>query len=225
VAAGMTVRVLIADDQILVRTGLRMILSADPRIEVVGEAATGLEAVALTERLGPDVVLMDVQMPGVDGIEATRRIVAGPRSAEVKVVMLTTFDLDEYVYDALVAGASGFLLKEIPAEQLVEGILRTHEGDALLAPSVARRLIAEYTATRRQPTITGMDQLSNREHEVLLLLATGLSNREIAHRLFVGESTVKTHVARVLAKLQVRDRVQAVIVAYDAGLIRPPRLS
>jgi DNA-binding NarL/FixJ family response regulator len=218
----MTVRVLIADDQILVRTGLRMILSADPGIEVVGEAATGLEAVALTERLGPDVVLMDVQMPGVDGIEATRRIVAGPRSAEVKVVMLTTFDLDEYVYDALVAGASGFLLKEIPAEHLVEGILRTHEGDALLAPSVARRLIAEYTATRRLPTITGMDQLSNREHEVLLLLATGMSNREIAHRLFVGESTVKTHVARVLAKLQVRDRVQAVIVAYDAGLVRPP---
>jgi DNA-binding NarL/FixJ family response regulator len=218
----MSVRVLVADDQILVRTGLRMILSADPGIEVVGEAATGLEAVALSERLRPDVVLMDVQMPGLDGIEATRRIVAGPRSDEVKVVMLTTFDLDEYVYDALVAGASGFLLKEIPAEQLVEGIRRTHEGDALLAPSVARRLIAEYTATRRQPIITGMDQLSNREHEVLLLLASGLSNREIAHRLFVGESTVKTHVARVLAKLQVRDRVQAVIVAYDAGLVRPP---
>ena len=219
----MTVRVLIADDQILVRTGLRMILSAHPGIEVVGEAATGPEAVALAERLGPDVVLMDVQMPGIDGIEATRRIVAGPRSAEVKIVMLTTFDLDEYVYDALVAGASGFLLKDIPAEQLVEGILRTREGDALLAPSVARRLIAEYTAKRRLPAVTGMDQLSSREHEVLMLLATGLSNREIATQLFVGESTVKTHVARVLAKLHVRDRVQAVIAAYDAGLVQPPK--
>jgi DNA-binding NarL/FixJ family response regulator len=219
----LTTRVVIADDQLLVRTGLRLILTTHADLDVVGEAATGEEAVSLVGRLRPDVVLMDIQMPGLDGLEATRRIVAAHPRGEVKVVILTTFDLDEYVYQALLAGASGFLLKDVPPEQLALGVRMAHEGDALLAPTVVRRLIAEFTRSAR----TGHERagvlarLSPREVEVLRLVATGRSNREIAQTLVVGESTVKTHVARVLTKLGVRDRVQAVILAYDLGLVTP----
>jgi DNA-binding NarL/FixJ family response regulator len=216
-----TIRVLIADDQRLVRTGIRLILSTHDDIEVVGEAATGREALCLLADLAPDVVLMDIQMPDIDGLEATRRIVAGDLAGAVKVLILTTFDRDEYVYQALVAGASGFLLKDAPPEQLVMGVRMAREGDALLAPSVARRLIEEFTRSTRSSEPPSLKHLSPREREVLTLLATGLSNREIAGSLVVSESTVKTHVARVMAKLQARDRVHAVIVAYDAGLVRP----
>jgi DNA-binding NarL/FixJ family response regulator len=219
----MTVRVIVADDQHLVRSGFQMILSGHEDLEVVGEASTGIEAVELTARLAPDVVLMDIRMPDLDGIEATRRIVAGHPESGVKVVILTTFDLDEYVYNALLAGASGFLLKDLSPEQLVAGVRMAARGDALLTPSVARRLIAEFTrvAPATSHAARVLDDLSPRELEVLRLLADGLSNREIADSLIVGESTVKTHVGRILAKLNVRDRVQAVIAAYDAGLARP----
>ncbi|HEX4433963.1 MAG TPA: response regulator transcription factor [Acidimicrobiales bacterium] len=215
----MTVRVLIADDQQLVRAGFQLILSAQPDIEVVAEAATGLEAVEQARATQPDVVLMDIQMPGVDGIEATRRIIAsGPSST--RVVILTTYDLDEYVYDALRAGASGFLLKDVPPEQLTAGIRMVCRGDALLAPSVTQRLIAEFTAPRAAaPSVPGMERLSPREREVLLLLARGWSNQEIADHLVVGETTVKTHVTRILNKLGLRDRVQAVVLAYEAGIV------
>jgi DNA-binding NarL/FixJ family response regulator len=216
-----TIRVLIADDQRLVRTGLRLILSAQDDLQVVGEAGTGAEAIAMVAELSPDVVLMDIQMPDVDGLEATRRIVAGNAAAEVRVVILTTFELDEYVYQALVAGACGFLLKDVPPEQLVLGVKMAYDGEALLAPTVARRLIEEFTRAARPVEHPALDRLSPRELEVLGLLATGMSNGEIAGSLVVGESTVKTHVARILAKLGVRDRIQAVILAYDAGLVRP----
>jgi DNA-binding NarL/FixJ family response regulator len=215
----MTVRVLIADDQQLVRAGFKLILSAHHDIEVVGEAATGLEAVQQSFATQPDVVLMDIRMPGIDGIEATRRILArGPSS--IRIVILTTYDLDEYVYDALQAGASGFLLKDVPPEQLVAGIRMVSTGDALLAPSVTRRLIEQFTAPRAAPrSPPGMERLSPREQEVLLLLARGWSNQEIADQLFVGETTVKTHVTRILSKLGLRDRVQAVVLAYEAGIV------
>jgi DNA-binding NarL/FixJ family response regulator len=215
----MTVRVLIADDQQLVRAGFQLILSAQPDIEVVAEAGTGLEAVEQAFATQPDVVLMDIRMPGIDGIEATRRISASGPSA-TRVVILTTYDLDEYVYDALRAGASGFLLKDVPPEQLAAGIRMVASGDALLAPSVTRRLIEEFTATRAAPTSPpGMERLSPREQEVLLLLARGWSNQEIADHLVVGETTVKTHVTRILGKLGLRDRVQAVVLAYEAGIV------
>jgi len=217
------VRVMIVDDQALVRAGFRMILEAEADMEVVGEAADGGEAVTEWQRLQPDVVLMDVRMPEMDGIEATRRLLAG-EGAETKVVMLTTFDMDEYVYDALRAGASGFLLKDVPPEQLVEGIRAVASGDALLAPSVTRRVIEEFV--RRPPASartlpTKLEDLTARELEVLKLLARGLSNAEIAKELFVSETTVKTHVAHVLMKLDLRDRVQAVVLAYESGLIQP----
>jgi DNA-binding NarL/FixJ family response regulator/class 3 adenylate cyclase len=216
------VRVMIVDDQALVRAGFRMILEAEPDLEVVGEAADGGEAVEACKSLGPDVVLMDVRMPEMDGIEATRRLLAD--RAETKVVMLTTFDMDEYVYDALRAGASGFLLKDVPPEQLVEGIRSVASGDALLAPSVTRRVIEEFV--RRPPASARtlpakLEDLTARELEVLKLLARGLSNAEIAKELFVSETTVKTHVAHVLMKLDLRDRVQAVVLAYESGLIQP----
>jgi DNA-binding NarL/FixJ family response regulator/class 3 adenylate cyclase len=216
------VRVMIVDDQALVRAGFRMILEAEPHLEVVGEAADGGEAVEACKSLGPDVVLMDVRMPEMDGIEATRRLLAD--RAETKVVMLTTFDMDEYVYDALRAGASGFLLKDVPPEQLVEGIRSVASGDALLAPSVTRRVIEEFV--RRPPASARtlpakLEDLTARELEVLKLLARGLSNAEIAKELFVSETTVKTHVAHVLMKLDLRDRVQAVVLAYESGLIQP----
>jgi DNA-binding NarL/FixJ family response regulator/class 3 adenylate cyclase len=216
------VRVMIVDDQALVRAGFRMILEAEPDLEVVGEASDGGEAVEASQSLKPDVVLMDVRMPEMDGIEATRRLLAdGP---ETKVVMLTTFDMDEYVYDALRAGASGFMLKDVPPEQLVEGIRSVASGDALLAPSVTRRVIEEFV--RRPPASVRtlpakLEDLTARELEVLKLVARGLSNAEIAGALFVSETTVKTHVAHVLMKLDLRDRVQAVVLAYESGLIQP----
>jgi DNA-binding NarL/FixJ family response regulator len=218
----MSIRVLIVDDQALVRTGFRMILEAEQDLEVVGEAADGVEAIAEARQLAPDVVLMDVRMPELDGIEATRRLLSDGDS-ETKVVMLTTFDMDEYVYDALRAGASGFLLKDVPPEQLVDGIRSVANGDALLAPSITRRLIEEFV--RSGPASTsppaGLDQLTARELEVLRLIARGLSNAEIAKELFVGETTVKTHVAHVLMKLDLRDRVQAVVLAYESGVVEP----
>ncbi|HYZ76427.1 MAG TPA: response regulator [Gaiellaceae bacterium] len=216
------VRILIVDDQALVRAGFRMILEAEDDIEVVGEAADGGEAVEAATSLSPDVVLMDVRMPEVDGIEATRRLLA--RDGQAKVVMLTTFDMDEYVYEALRAGASGFLLKDVPPEQLVAGIRAVASGDALLAPSVTRRVIEEFV--RRPPesvrtTPPALAELTAREVEVLKLMARGLSNAEIAKDLVVSETTVKTHVAHVLMKLGLRDRVQAVVFAYETGLVQP----
>jgi DNA-binding NarL/FixJ family response regulator len=217
-----TLSVLIADDQALMRAGFRMILEAEPDLEVVGEATTGHEAVAEAGRLRPDVVLMDVRMPEMDGIEATRRLLDG--SGDTKVVMLTTFDMDEYVYEALCAGASGFLVKDVPPEQLIAGIRSVASGDALLAPSVTQRLIQEFV--RRPPDGIRMrspklSRLTAREVEVLRMMARGLSNREIATELFVSETTVKTHVAHLLSKLEVRDRVQAVVFAYESGVVAP----
>jgi DNA-binding NarL/FixJ family response regulator len=215
--------VLIVDDQALVRAGFRMILEAEEDMEVVGEAADGREAVTEAQRLRPDVVLMDVRMPDVDGIEATRRLLSDD-GTDAKVVMLTTFDMDEYVYDALRAGASGFLLKDVPPEQLVAGIRAVASGDALLAPSVTRRVIEEFV--RRPPASVRtlppkLGDLTARELEVLKLIARGRSNAEIATELFVSETTVKTHVAHVLMKLDLRDRVQGVVLAYESGLIEP----
>ena len=218
----MSVRVLIVDDQALVRTGFRMILESEPDIEVVGEAGDGVQAIEEARRLEPDVVLMDVRMPELDGIEATRRLLANG-AGTTKVVMLTTFDMDEYVYDALRAGASGFLLKDVPPEQLIDGIRAVANGDALLAPSITRRLIEEFvrSAPSRTEPPAGLDELTTREVEVLRLIARGFSNAEIAKELFVSETTVKTHVAHVLMKLNVRDRVQAVVLAYESGIVQP----
>jgi DNA-binding NarL/FixJ family response regulator/class 3 adenylate cyclase len=216
------VRVLIVDDQALVRTGFRMILDAEEDMEVVGEAANGKEALSEAGRLRPDVVLMDVRMPELDGIEATRRLLADG-GAESKVVMLTTFDMDEYVYEALRAGASGFLLKDAPPEQLVDGIRAVCSGDALLAPSVTRRVIEEFVRRPPEAARTApaeIEELTPREREVLQLIARGLSNAEIAQSLVVSETTVKTHVARVLMKMHLRDRVQAVVMAYECGLVQ-----
>ncbi|MGH3104357.1 MAG: response regulator [Gaiellaceae bacterium] len=217
----MSVRVMIADDQALVRTGFRMILDAESDIEIVAEASDGLEAVDAAALYTVDVVLMDIRMPNLDGIEATRRIVA--RSASTHVLMLTTFDLNEYVYDALRAGASGFLLKDSPPERLVDAIRVVASGDALLAPAITRRVIAEFA--RRPPPRDGLppqlEQLTPRELEVLRAVARGCSNAEIAKELFLGETTVKTHVARILQKLDLRDRVQAVVLAYESGLVEP----
>jgi len=217
------VRIVIVDDQALVRAGFRMILEAEEDIEVVGEAADGREAVAEVQRLRPDVVLMDVRMPEVDGIEATRRLL-GADGVTAKVVMLTTFDMDEYVYEALRAGASGFLLKDVPPEQLVAGIRAVASGDALLAPSVTRRVIEEFVRRPPESVRTPPPELADltaREAEILQLIARGLSNAEIAKELVVSETTVKTHVAHVLMKLGLRDRVQAVVFAYEAGVVRP----
>ena len=210
-------RVLLVDDEELVRTGLRMILDAEPDLEVVGEAVDGAAAVDVCRELAPDVVLMDIRMPRVSGIEATQRVRALDPSPAV--VVLTTFDLDEHVYDALQAGACGFLLKDVPATQLGHAIRVAASGEAMLAPSVTRRLIERFAARPAAPTAALPGDLTARETEVLRLLAEGLSNTEIAERLFVGDATVKTHVARVLAKCGVRDRVQAVVLAYRSGLV------
>ena len=217
----MTIRVVLVDDQAMVRAGFRMILECEDDIDVVGEAADGRDAVDLVARARPDVVLMDVRMPHVDGIEATRRVRA--TADPPHVLVLTTFDLDDYVYAALRAGASGFLLKDAPAEQLVDAVRVIAAGDALLAPSVTRRLIEDVA---RRPALDatrppGLADLTDREREVLQLIARGLSNAEIAERLYLGEATVKTHVGRVLTKLGLRDRVQAVVVAYESGLVTP----
>lgn len=215
------ITVLVVDDQALVRSGFRMILEIEPDLEVVGEAADGEEAVSLAASLCPDVVLMDVQMPGVDGITATRTLTADP-ACLARVVMLTTFDMDEYVYEALRAGASGFLLKDVQPELLVAGIRAVHSGESLLAPTVTRRMIESFVARPRAVDPMSGHQLATltaREMDVLRLIASGLTNREIATKLFVSETTVKTHVGRVLMKLGLRDRVQAVIYAYQHGLV------
>ena len=237
-----TLRVLIVDDQHLVRSGFRMILSVEPDLEVVGEADTGRAAIEQARALRPDVVLMDVQMPVMDGIEATRALVAEDLG---RVLILTTFDRDDYVFDGLQAGASGFLLKNADPDQLVDAVRAVGHGHALLAPEVTRRVIARMTAARSAPTragaapptlgapsaglrgaavdarLGGLERLTDREREVLVLVARGMSNAEIASHLFLGEATVKTHVSSCLAKLHVRDRVQAVVLAYEAGLVLP----
>ena len=216
------IRVMLVDDQQMVRAGFRMILDAEPGLTVVGEAADGLEATEMFHRAQPDVILMDVPMPRMDGIEACERICATANNT-ARIMMLTTFDLHEYVHAALRAGASGFMLKDAPAEQLVEGIKVIANGDALLAPSVTQALIDEIA---RRPVgqpdaFPGIDQLTGRELDVVKLMARGMSNNEIAAALFLGEATIKTHVGRILAKLGVRDRVQAVVAAYESGLVSP----
>jgi DNA-binding NarL/FixJ family response regulator len=216
----MPIRVVVADDQPLVRSGLRMILDAQPDIDVVGEAGDGHEAVSVSRLERPDVVLMDVRMPGLDGIAATRQLAGPDVDDPMAVLVLTTFDLDEHVYDALRAGARGFLLKDATREELVSAVRVIARGDALLAPSVTRRLIEQMASSApSRPPITALDELTPREREVLLLVAEGLTNAEIAQRLVVGEATVKTHVAHVLMKLGLRDRIQAVILAYESGLV------
>ena len=212
----MTIRVLVADDQSMVRAGFRMLLGGEDDIDVVAEASDGLEAVEKAARFHPTVVLMDIRMPELDGIEATRRILAADDGA--RILILTTFDLDEYVYGALSAGASGFVLKDDPPEQLISAIRTVAAGDALLSPAVTKRVIRQFMRIP-QPTLPkGYDELSTREREVLRLIARGLSNGEIAHELFISETTVKTHVTHVLQKLGLRDRVQAVVLAYESGL-------
>ncbi|MFF4031005.1 response regulator [Streptomyces sviceus] len=222
--SGERLRAVIADDQALVRTGFGMILTADG-IEVTAEAADGAEAVAAVRRTRPDVVLMDIRMPGMDGIEATRRILADDPAGEIRVIILTTYDLDHYVYAALTAGASGFLLKDVTPEHLVAAVRLVRSGDALLAPTITRRLIERFA--QREEALPSPDAhrdlsgLTPRELEVLRLLATGLSNAELAERLFLSPTTVKTHIGRILSKLELRDRVQAVVLAYESGLITP----
>jgi DNA-binding NarL/FixJ family response regulator len=227
-----TVRVVLADDQALLRKGFRMILEAEDGIEIVGEAADGSDAVRLVELYRPDVVLMDVRMPVLDGIEATRAITTSPAGSDTRVLILTTFDLDEYAFSALRAGASGFLLKDVPPTELVGAIRTVARGDAVVSPRVTRRLLEEYSdklpdlSANGGGTTSGDDhpalaQLTEREREVLLAVADGLSNAEIAERLFVSEATVKSHVGRLLAKLGLRDRVQAVVFAFQSGLVHP----
>jgi DNA-binding NarL/FixJ family response regulator len=218
-----TVRVLLCDDQALVRSGFRMVLEAREDMEVVGEAENGAGALELAARCRPDVILMDVRMPVMDGVEATRRLARTGTSA--RIVILTTFDSDEYVYEALRAGASGFLLKDVQPAQLIDAVRVVARGEALLAPTVTRRLLDRFAHTlpdRAGSAPAALSELSERELEVLTLLASGLSNAELAERLFVSETTVKTHVSSILRKLGLRDRVQAVVLAYQAGLVRPP---
>ncbi|HEY1451598.1 MAG TPA: response regulator transcription factor [Solirubrobacteraceae bacterium] len=224
----MTTRVLLADDQELMRMGFRMVMDTQPDLEIVGEASNGLEAIAATRSLEPDVVLMDVRMPELDGVEATRRIVASQCSA--RIIILTTFDLDEYVYAALRAGASGFLLKDAPPSDLLSAVRAVASGDAVVAPSVTRRLLSSFADRLPAPGARAdgerderMELLTAREREVLLHVAASLSNAEIAERLVLSEATVKSHVGRILSKLELRDRVQIVVFAYESGLITPSR--
>jgi DNA-binding NarL/FixJ family response regulator len=212
-------KVLIVDDQLLLRAGFRKLLDGEPGLQVVGDAGDGQEAVAMVDRLHPDVVLMDIRMPVLDGIEATRRI--GLRAPGTAVLVLTTYDLDEYVFTALEAGASGFLLKDCPPDELVAAIRVVARGDALIAPSITRRLISEFTARAGRPGLRALPSISEREREVLVGVARGLSNHELAAHLFIGEATVKTHVSSLLTKLACRDRVQLVVAVYEAGLVVP----
>ncbi len=218
----MTTRLLVVDDQALVRAGFVMILEQAPHIEVVGEASTGVEAVAAAQSLHPDVILMDIRMPDMDGLEATRRILASPASA-IQVIILTTFDPDEYVYDALASGASGFILKETDPEDLIKAIDTVAAGEALLSPSITRRLIERFARNRpsEPPDAAELDRLTAREQDILRSVARGLNNDEIAELHRIAKTTVKTHVSSILTKLGLRDRTQAVVLAYEAGLIRP----
>ena len=216
------IRVLLADDQALVRGGFRALLDAQEGVEVVGEAADGEEAVRLTRALRPDVVLMDIRMPGLDGLEATRQIAADELLASVRIVILTTFDLDEYVFEALRVGASGFLVKSTEPVELIRGVRAVASGDALLSPGVTRRLVAEFASRAKEPRPSPeMNLLTDREREVMGLVAAGLSNDEIAERLVVSPATAKTHVSRAMVKLRARDRAQLVVFAYESGLVRP----
>jgi DNA-binding NarL/FixJ family response regulator len=216
------IRVALADDQELVRSGFTALLQAEDDIEVVGAAADGLEAVGMAARTRPDVILMDIRMPGLDGIEATRRIAARPNLAAVHVIILTTFELDEYVFEAIRAGAAGFLVKNTSAAELLRAIQVVARGEALLSPSVTRRLIAEFAArTRAVRPVPGVEALTQREREVVSLIAEGLSNEEIANKLYLSQSTAKTHTARAMTKLGARDRAQLVVLAYQSGLARP----
>ena len=217
----MTIRVLVADDQSMVRAGFRMLLAGEEDIDVVAEASNGLEAVEKAERFHPDVILMDIRMPELDGLEATRRILATDNGA--RILVLTTFDLDEYVYEALRAGASGFVLKDDPPEQLIAAIRIVAAGDALLSPTVTKRVIKRFTRTPRPAPPKGLDDLSDREREVFRLIARGLSNAEIGQELYISETTVKTHVTHILQKLDLRDRVQAVVLAYQTGVFEGRR--
>jgi DNA-binding NarL/FixJ family response regulator len=215
----MSIRVLVADDQSMVRAGFRMLLSGEADVEVVAEASNGLEAVAKAARFRPTVVLMDIRMPELDGLEATRRILAADDAP--RVLILTTFDLDEYIFEGLRAGASGFVLKDDPPEQLIAAIRTVAAGDALLSPAVTRRVIKQFTRTPRPEPPLGLGELTARERDILRLVVEGLSNGEIADRLVIGETTVKTHVTHILQKLQLRDRVQAVVLAYQTGFLEP----
>jgi DNA-binding NarL/FixJ family response regulator len=214
-----TIRVLVADDQSMVRAGFRMLLAGEQDIEVVAEASNGLEAVARAARANPAVILMDIRMPELDGLEATRRILAANDAA--RVLILTTFGLDEYVYEALCAGASGFVLKDDPPEQLIAAVRTVAAGNALLSPAVTKRVIRQFTRIPRPVPPKALGELTERELEILRLIATGLSNAEIGRELFIGETTVKTHVTHILQKLGLRDRVQVVVLAYQAGLFGP----
>ncbi|AXK35722.1 DNA-binding response regulator [Streptomyces armeniacus] len=222
----MSIRVMLVDDQALLRTGFRMVLAAQPDMEVVAEAGDGLEALDILRAKTVDVVLMDVRMPNLDGVEATRRICEGGEGGpgQPKVLILTTFDLDEYAFTALKAGASGFMLKDVPPSELLTAIRAVHSGDAVVAPSTTRRLIDRFStvlpATNPEPLSHGLERLTEREREVLTFVAQGLSNGEIAAQLVLSEATVKTHVGRILTKLELRDRVQAVVLAYETGLVR-----
>jgi DNA-binding NarL/FixJ family response regulator len=212
----MSIRVLVADDQSMVRAGFRMLLTGEQDIEVVAEASNGREAVAMAERFNPAVVLMDIRMPEIDGLEATRRILAANHAA--RILILTTFGLDEYVYEALRAGASGFVLKDDPAEQLIAAVRTVAAGNALLSPAITKRVIRQFTRIARPAPPKELGELTEREHEILRLIATGLSNAEIGRELYISETTVKTHVTHILQKLGLRDRVQAVVLVYQAGL-------
>ncbi|WP_102144821.1 response regulator transcription factor [Mycobacterium hubeiense] len=217
----MTIRVLVADDQALVRAGFVALLDAQDGIEVVDEASTGTRALASAQQLHPDVVLMDIRMPEMDGLAATRAIVADPALAGVRVVVLTTFELDEYVFEAMRAGASGFLVKHTEPAELVRAVRVVADGDALLSPSVTRRLVAEFAARAKPATGPALSELTSREREVMALVAEGLTNAEIGERLFMSPATARTHVSRILTKLGARDRTQLVVVAYESGLVRP----
>jgi DNA-binding NarL/FixJ family response regulator len=216
------IRVVLADDQALVRAGFRSLLDAQDDIEVVGEASSGDEAVRLASELDPDVVLMDIRMPGMDGLAATRSIVDEERLADVRIVVLTTFGLDEYVFEAIRSGASGFLVKDTEPDELVQAVRVVAGGDALLSPSVTKQLLAEFASRAKEPIrAAGLEELTDREREIVALVGEGLSNQEIADRLFVSPATAKTHVSRAMGKLGARDRAQLVVIAYESGLVRP----